>query len=110
MPRKVLLLTYSPQTGEDLAAYDDWIRAYDYPAFRQNPRVQEYHCYRIVQPVQGEERFTYFDLIFHDSDDFARDVRGDPVVAAHAKRYHETWFERPGPHNVTMSLAEEIWG
>ena len=34
----------------------------------------------------------------------------DPVIAAHAKRYHEKWFERPGPHNVTISEAEEVWG
>ena len=63
-----------------------------------------------MQSVQGQERFTYIDLLFHDSDDFIRDIRGDAVIAEHAKLYHETWFERPGPHNVNIRLAEEVWG
>ena len=64
--RKLALITYNIEEPDDPRVYDDWIRAHDYPAFRQNPHILEYHCYRIVQSLQGQERFTYADLISAD--------------------------------------------
>lgn len=61
--------------------------------------------------MQGEERFTYIDLVFVErGTDFARDLRTDGTIRSHAADYHATWFETPGPHNMNVSLAEEIWG
>ena len=111
MSRRLILLTYAPQRAADAAAYDRWIRERDYPAFRQHPAILEYSCFRVVRSVQGRERFTYFDLIFlADGVDFQRDLRTDPTIRKHAECYHQTWFETPGPHNMTVSLADEIWG
>lgn len=111
MARRLLLVTYTPHRADDAEAYAEWIRTRDYPAFRQNPGIDEYSCFRIVQSVQGKEWFTHFDLIFvKDGVEFGRDLRGDPVIAEHARGYHELWFDAPGPHNLNVSAAEEIWG
>ena len=110
MARRLLLVTYTPHRASDEAAYDRWIREEDYPAFRQSPLVDEYSCFRITQSVQGEEWFRYLDLIFVKDGVVQADLRADPVIAQHARGYHERWFETPGPHNMNVSVAEEIWG
>lgn len=110
MARRLLLVTYTPHRATDLAAYEQWIRERDYPAFRQSPLVDEYSCFRIVQDVQGEEWFRYFDVIHVKGDAEFADLRADPVIAQHARGYHERWFDAPGPHNMNVSAAEEIWG
>lgn len=111
MPRRLYLVTYTPQRADDADAYAEWIRKRDYPAFRQHPGVEEYSCFRLTQSVQGREWFTYLDLIFvKEGVGFRRELRADPVIGEHARGYHELWFDAPGPHNMNVSLAEEIWG
>lgn len=117
MARKLVVLNYNLKPDVDLAAYDDYIRSKDYPAFRARPCIQEYNIYSFVKTPQGKPAFSHFDLMFvEDFDDFARDVLGDPAVARHADDWITRWGIHGGdePHdsgrNYQVFFAEEIWG
>ena len=62
MAKQLVLLTYTPrELSED--EYAKFIREIDYPAFRQNPHIIDYSCWRVAESVQGGEQFTHFDLM-----------------------------------------------
>ncbi len=65
MAKKLVLLTYTPRELDE-AAYARFIREVDYPAFRQNPHIIDYSCWRTVESLQGQESFTHFDLMSVD--------------------------------------------
>src|SRR5205823_9438983 len=65
MAKKLVLLTYSPRELDE-EEYARFIREIDYPAFRQNPHIIDYSCWRIAESVQGREKFTHFDLMAVD--------------------------------------------
>ena len=54
MAKKLVLLTYAPRSLDE-EEYAKFIREIDYPAFRQNPRIIDYSCWRVVESVQGAE-------------------------------------------------------
>ena len=47
MAKQLVLLTYTPRelSEEDYAKF---IRETDYPAFRQNPHIIDYSCWRVA--------------------------------------------------------------
>ena len=114
MAKKIALLTYSPrQLDED--EYANFIREIDYPAFRQNPEILDYSCWRVVDSVQGEERFTHFDLM--EISDFSRwqAIVSDPVVQGNVERWTRDWSRHGLEHpdqaeNLGISLCERYWG
>ena len=79
MAKKLVLLTYTPRELDE-EAYSKFIREIDYPAFRQNPDILDYSCWRTVESVQGKEMFTHFDLM--EVADFSKweAIVSDPVV------------------------------
>ena len=65
MAKQLVLLTYTPaRLDED--EYATFIREIDYPAFRQNPHIIDYSCWRVAESVQGREQFSHFDLMAVD--------------------------------------------
>ncbi|WP_062358022.1 hypothetical protein [Herbidospora yilanensis] len=117
MARKLVLLTYNIRPGSDLAEYADFTRSVDYPAFRQNPGIQDYANFVVRENVRGEEWFRHFDLMFVDDlDAFHADGRlhfGDPVILDHAARWRARWGadESTGWRtNVNITYADEIGG
>ena len=60
--KKLVLLTYTPRELDE-EKYAKFIREIDYPAFRQNPDILDYSCWRVKESVQGSETFTHFDLM-----------------------------------------------
>ena len=54
--RRLALITYNIEEPDGARVYDDWIREFDYPAFRQNPNILEYSCFRIVHCRVTEPR------------------------------------------------------
>ncbi|MEU3168423.1 hypothetical protein [Streptosporangium sp. NPDC006930] len=115
MARKLVLLTYDIRPGSDLNEYIEFTRSVDYPAFRQNPRIQDYANYVVKRNVRGEESFRHFDLMFVDDlDAFHADGKlhfGDPVILDHAARWRAKWGQDEATGwraNVNISYADEI--
>ena len=114
MAKKLVLLTYTPRELDE-AAYARFIREVDYPAFRQNPHIIDYSCWRTVESVQGRESFTHFDLMAVDDLANWQAIVGDPVVQGNIERWTKEW-SRHGPdhrdpsENLKISFCERYWG
>lgn len=114
MAKKLVLLTYTPRELDE-AEYEKFIREIDYPAFRQNPHIIDYSCWRAVESVQGEESFTHFDLMAVDDLANWQKIVADPVVQANIERWTRDW-SRHGPdhadqsENLKISFCDRYWG
>lgn len=112
--RRVVLLTYTPRELDE-AKYAEFIRQIDYPNFRQCPWIVAYHCYRVVDSVQGRELFTHFDVMevrhFEDWPQIAE----WPSVQENIRLWTEGWSQHGLEHpdqseNLKISFCEEYWG
>jgi hypothetical protein len=114
MAKKLVLLTYTPRPLDE-DEYARFIREADYPAFRQNPHIIDYSCWRVVESVQGAETFTHFDLMAVDDLANWQKIVDDPVVRANVERWTRDW-SRYGPDhpnqadNLKISFCERYWG
>lgn len=114
MAKQLVLLTYTPRQLDE-EEYASFIREIDYPAFRQNPDILDYGCWRIVDRAQGTETFTHFDLM--EVRDLSRweAIVSDPVVRGNVERWTKDW-SRHGPdhadqsENLKISFCERYWG
>src|SRR5262249_34688621 len=93
--RKLALITYNIEEPDDPHVYGDWIREHDYPAFRHNPNILESSCFRIHQPLQGDEWFRRFDLMYVENFDLGG-ILTDPIIAAHADKFAKRWYPDQG--------------
>lgn len=110
MSRQMVLLTYTPRELDE-KEYADFIRDIDYPAFRQNPHILDYTCWRVVESVQGRETFTHFDLMEIDSRENWDSILGDPVVRGNIERWTRDWSRHGADHpapdeNLKISFCE----
>jgi hypothetical protein len=112
--KKLVLFTYTPRPLDE-EAYSKFIREIDYPAFRQNPDILDYSCWRTVESVQGRETFTHFDLI--EVADFSnwQSIVSDPVIAGNAERWNREWSQHGHEHadqseNIKVTFCERYWG
>jgi hypothetical protein len=114
MAKKLVLLTYTPrELDED--AYSKFIREIDYPAFRQNPDILDYSCWRTVESVQGKESFTHFDLMEVADLSKWQSIVGDPVVRGNVERWTREWSQHGPEHadqseNLKVTFCEKYWG
>src|SRR6516164_333081 len=90
MAKQLVLLTYTPRELDE-EEYAKFIREIDYPAFRQNPHIIDYSCWRVAESVQGEERFTHFDLMAVDDLANWQAIASDPLVAGNVERWTKDW-------------------
>jgi hypothetical protein len=97
MGKHLVLLTYTPRELDE-AEYARFIAEIDYPAFRQNPHILSYTCWRTVEHVQGKEQFTHFDLM--EVDDFAswEAILADPLVRGNVERWTREWSRHGADH------------
>lgn len=114
MPQQMVLLTYTPRKLDE-NEYADFIREIDYPAFRQNPHILEYTCWRVVESVQGREMFTHFDLMKIDSVDNWESILADPLVQGNIERWTREWSchgaNHPNPaENLKISFCQVYEG
>lgn len=97
MTGQLVLLTYTPRSLDE-DEYAKFIRDVDYPAFRQNPHILDYSCWRIAESVQGRERFTHFDLMAVDDLANWQAIVSDPVVAGNVERWTKDWSQHGPTH------------
>jgi hypothetical protein len=114
MARQLVLLTYTPRQLDE-GEYARFIREVDYPAFRQNPHIIDYSCWRVTEGLQGAEQFTHFDLMAVDDLANWQAIVSDPVVAGNVERWTRDW-SRHGPEhenqadNLKISFCQRYWG
>jgi hypothetical protein len=114
MAKQLVLLTYTPRELDE-EEYAKFIREIDYPAFRQNPHIIDYSCWRVAESVQGSEQFTHFDLMAVDDLTNWQAIVSDPVVAGNVERWTQDW-SRHGPtaadpaENLKISFCRRYWG
>jgi hypothetical protein len=114
MPEQMVFLTYTPREL-DKDDYAEFIREIDYPAFRQNPHVPEYTCWRAIESVQGREMFSHFDLMKIHSLDHWESILTDPVVKGNIERWTRDWSQHGSGHpdpaeNLQISFCQMYEG
>lgn len=108
MPRRTLLLTYTPRPGTDLEAYHAWLRAVDNPFFNGRPVVHRYVNYRVIGPVLGNEAFTHFDLLEIEGEGGAKAVFGDAEIDRFARDWVRQWGLEPDPDAPDQSVNYHV--
>lgn len=112
--RRLVLLTYTPRELDE-EEYARFIREIDYPNFRQCPHIVAYHCYRVVESVQGRELFTHFDSMeVRDFADWPKILEW-PSVQENIRRWTQEWSRHGPDHpdpadNLKISFCEEYRG
>jgi hypothetical protein len=114
MAKQLVLLTYTPRELDE-EEYAMFIREIDYPAFRQNPHIIDYSCWRVAESVQGSEQFTHFDLMAVDDLANWQAIVSDPAVAANVQRWTKDWSKHGPDHadqaeNLKISFCRRYWG
>ena len=114
MAKQLVLLTYTPRELSE-EEYAKFIREIDYPAFRQNPHIIDYSCWRIAESVQGREEFTHFDLMAVDDLANWTAILADPAVAGNVARWTQDWSKHGPDHpdpaeNLKISFCHRYWG
>jgi hypothetical protein len=114
MAKQLVLLTYTPRQLDE-EEYAKFIREIDYPAFRQNPHIIDYSCWRIAEGVQGQEQFTHFDLMAVDDLANWQAIVSDPAVAGNVERWTKDWSKHGPDHpnqaeNLKISFCRRYWG
>lgn len=113
MARKMVLLTWSLRPGADVEEFENWMRSDEYPTFRRQPEVLSHTGWRIVESINGQERFTHYELLEVASREDYDKLMSREDVLTHAGGWVEKYsFHGPdgGTDNWTSSYAEEIWG
>lgn len=90
MPVRYLLTTLKP--GVDPAAYEEWVRSYDYKVARGRENMISYEVYRIEGPIEGvpEAGWTYLERIEVKSlEQSARDAQSPSGVELRRQLYGE---------------------
>ena len=107
MAKQLVLLTYTPRELDE-EEYAQFIREIDYPAFRQNPHIIDYCCWRVAESVQGREQFTHFDLMAVDDLANWPAILADPAVPGQHRALDEGLVEArarpPGPVREPQDL------
>lgn len=106
--RWMLLLTYMPRRGIDLARYHEWLRSVDNPFFNRRPAVKRYENWRVAAPKVGQENFTHFDLLEIEGPDGFDAVFGDEAIAAFAADWVRLWGEVPDPSLADQSVNYRV--
>lgn len=114
MPQQMVLLTYTPRELDE-TEYARFIEQIDYPAFRQNPHILDYTCWRVIDSVQGREIFTHFDLMKIDSIDSWDSILADPTVQGNIQRWTREWSRHGAEHadpseNLKISFCQMYEG
>jgi hypothetical protein len=112
--KRMVLMTYKPRELDE-EAYHEFIRAIDYPNFRQCPHIVDYTCWKVVESVQGKQEFTHFDLMeVRDFADWPQIVAW-PSVQQNIELWTRDWSKHGLDHpdqseNLKITFIEDYWG
>ncbi len=97
MAKKLVLLTYTPrELDED--EYAKFIREIDYPAFRQNPDILDYSCWRASRASRARSDSRTSTSWRSPTSRSWQAIVADPVVRGNVERWTREW-SRHGPEH-----------
>ena len=106
---KVRYVITTLKKGVDPAAYEKWLREYDYRVARALPSIISYTTHRIEGPITGAEHagWHYIERIaVRDVEQYNKDI-ASPAGQELIRQLYEHYLERP--KNIffwTESIAE----
>jgi REDY-like protein HapK len=95
MKVRYVITTLKP--GVDPAAYEKWLREYDYRVAKTLPSIISYTTHRIEGPINGAERagWHYIERIeVRDVDQYQKDL-ASPAGQELLRQLYENYLERP---------------
>jgi hypothetical protein len=94
MKVRYVITTLKP--GVDPAAYERWVREYDYKVAKTFPSVASYTTHRIERPITGAESagWHYIERIeIRDSEQYQRDI-ASPAGQELIRQLYDTYLDR----------------
>ena len=104
---KVRYVITTLKKGVDSAAYEKWVREYDYKVAKSLPSIVNYTTHRIEGPINGapDAGWHYIERIeIRDTEQYQKDL-ASPAGQELIRQLYERYLERP--KNIFF-LAETI--
>ncbi len=95
MPVRYVITTL--KRGVDPAAYERWLREYDYPTAKTFPSIVSYRTHRIEGPINGAENagWSYIERIeVRDVEQYQKDL-ASPAGQELLRQLYDNYLERP---------------
>jgi hypothetical protein len=106
---KVRYLLTTLKKGVNPAAYEKWLREYDYKVARTLPSIVSYTTYRIEGPIHGGESmgWNYIERIeIRDMGQYEKDL-ASPAGQELRRQLYENYLEHPKNIFFTTEPIEE---
>jgi hypothetical protein len=106
---KVRYVITTLKKGVDPAAYEQWLREYDYKVARTLPSIASYKTHRIEGPINGAEGagWNYIERIeIRDMEQYQKDL-ASPAGQELLRQLYENYLERPKNIFFTTEPIEE---
>ena len=94
---KVRYVITTLKQGVDPAAYERWLREYDYKVAKTLPGIASYTTHRIEGPIHGAETagWNYIERIeIRDMEQYQKDL-ASPAGQELLRQLYENYLERP---------------
>jgi hypothetical protein len=106
---KVRYVITTLKRGVDPAAYERWLREYDYKVAKTLPGIASYKTHRIEGPIHGAETagWNYIERIeIRDLEQYQKDL-ASPAGQELLRQLYENYLERPKNVFFTTEPIEE---
>ncbi len=106
---KVRYVITTLKKGVDPAAYERWLREYDYRVAKTLPGIASYKTHRIEGPITGAENagWHYIERIeIRDMEQYQKDL-ASPAGQELLRQLYENYLERPKNIFFTTEPIEE---
>ena len=106
---KVRYVITTLKRGVDPAAYERWLREYDYKVAKTLPSIASYKTHRIEGPIHGAETpgWNYIERIeIRDMEQYQKDL-ASPAGQELLRQLYENYLERPKNVFFTTEPIEE---
>jgi len=106
---KVRYVITTLKRGVDPAAYERWLREYDYRVAKTLPSIASYTTHRIEGPIHGSETagWNYIERIeIRDMEQYQKDL-ASPAGQELLRQLYENYLERPKNVFFTTEPIEE---
>ena len=106
---KIRYVITTLKRGVDPAAYEKWLREYDYRVAKTLPGIASYTTHRIEGPITGAESagWNYIERIeIRDMEQYQRDL-ASPAGQELLRQLYENYLERPKNVFFTTEPIEE---
>ncbi len=106
---KVRYVITTLKRGVEPAAYERWLREYDYKVAKTLPSIASYKTHRIEGPIHGAETpgWNYIERIeIRDMEQYQKDL-ASPAGQELLRQLYEHYLERPKNVFFTTEPIEE---